>query len=362
MLRSSHLEHLGAALRKLRIQARFTQADVCERTGLKTPQLSRWENGHEIPTLESLVKYLSTIGSSLSALEQRLLQASRENDDTPAAALEWIGDRHARRIASDADIRSAVEEIVRRNADGFSRWRHLVEGKTEGTPEEAPTQHHAPELVESLIKSARVEVERVVARAHRFAEHAYQVAIELPTRWPRDQRFRVRARSLELCGTTRRLLGKRAESEAALLCAFELLTQTERPRPRELAVLLGRCAAVAADFDRRDDLRRYAAETARYARAVDRKWPLLAFRAVWMTVIFEVRSKDARVRLAEALFEAHREAWDGFAGQPWGMRLEIDDHPYGKGQILLHQDGPALPSLLRDERPWIHSLRRSPEI
>lgn len=77
MIRIEDLQRLGGALKELRWQARLKQVEVCRQTGMTAPQVSRYENGRETPTLESLVKYLHAVGADLGDL-QRVLGESRE--------------------------------------------------------------------------------------------------------------------------------------------------------------------------------------------------------------------------------------------------------------------------------------------
>ena len=136
MISLHHLEHLGDALRQLRLKARHTQAEICGRTSLRTPQLSRWENGHEVPTLESLVKFLNAIGASLADLERALVG---EEDEVRKAAvteeLRHIRAGHNQRISSSSDLRLAVKEIMRANPEGLERRIQFLEEKIgdEGT-------------------------------------------------------------------------------------------------------------------------------------------------------------------------------------------------------------------------------------
>ncbi len=48
---------IGDRLRELREQKQFTQGEVAKRTGLLKPYISRVENGHSVPGLETLEKF-----------------------------------------------------------------------------------------------------------------------------------------------------------------------------------------------------------------------------------------------------------------------------------------------------------------
>ncbi len=72
MISVEDLSNLGPALKELRQNVRMTQGEVCALAGLKSSQLSRWENGHEKPTLESVVKVLAALGRDLGDLQDIL--------------------------------------------------------------------------------------------------------------------------------------------------------------------------------------------------------------------------------------------------------------------------------------------------
>ena len=48
---------IGDRLRELREQKEYTQGEVAKRTGLLKPYVSRVENGHSVPGLETLEKF-----------------------------------------------------------------------------------------------------------------------------------------------------------------------------------------------------------------------------------------------------------------------------------------------------------------
>jgi transcriptional regulator with XRE-family HTH domain len=70
---------IGERLRALREQKRFSQGDIEKRTGLLRCYLSRVENGHTVPSLETLEKMSR-------ALEVPLYQLFYEGTDVPAPA------------------------------------------------------------------------------------------------------------------------------------------------------------------------------------------------------------------------------------------------------------------------------------
>jgi transcriptional regulator with XRE-family HTH domain len=67
---------IGTRLRKLREDRKLSQGDIEERTGLLRCYISRVENGHTIPSIETLER----IGS---ALEIPLYQLFYEGDEPP---------------------------------------------------------------------------------------------------------------------------------------------------------------------------------------------------------------------------------------------------------------------------------------
>ena len=126
MINVEHLSRLGPALKDLRWASRMTQGDIRDKTGMNAPQLSRYENGHEVPTLESLVKYLHAIGCDLCDLQQALVEGvklekkparPRRDDDE----LRDLRDYADMRLRSSPELRYMLSELLRPNADGLER-------------------------------------------------------------------------------------------------------------------------------------------------------------------------------------------------------------------------------------------------
>ncbi|MGH9377814.1 MAG: helix-turn-helix domain-containing protein [Terriglobia bacterium] len=67
---------IGRRLRKLREEKSLSQGDIEKRTGLLRCYISRVENGHTVPSLETLERLAS-------ALEVPLYQLFYEGDDAP---------------------------------------------------------------------------------------------------------------------------------------------------------------------------------------------------------------------------------------------------------------------------------------
>lgn len=68
---------IGRRLRKLREERTLSQGDIEKRTGLLRCYISRVENGHTVPSLETLERLAA-------ALEVPLYQLFYEGDDPPA--------------------------------------------------------------------------------------------------------------------------------------------------------------------------------------------------------------------------------------------------------------------------------------
>ncbi len=59
---------LGARLRDARLQASMSQADLSERSGIPKPTLSRYENDHVSPSLNTLARLAGALGITESSL------------------------------------------------------------------------------------------------------------------------------------------------------------------------------------------------------------------------------------------------------------------------------------------------------
>ena len=64
------LDGLGPALTALRTSAGKQQKDVSEETGMSRSQVSRYENGHDVPNLVTLLKYLNAVGADFGSLQE----------------------------------------------------------------------------------------------------------------------------------------------------------------------------------------------------------------------------------------------------------------------------------------------------
>jgi len=109
---------IGDRLRVLREQKRFSQGEIEKRTGLLRCYISRVENGHTVPAVETLEKFAR-------ALEVPLYQLFYDGDEPPkmpalpkrrsASALAW-GDsgKDARTLAKLRQLLGRADEEDRR--------------------------------------------------------------------------------------------------------------------------------------------------------------------------------------------------------------------------------------------------------
>jgi transcriptional regulator with XRE-family HTH domain len=103
---------IGSRLRKLREERKLSQGDVEKRTGLLRCYISRVENGHTIPSIETLERLAS-------ALEIPLYQLFYEGDEAPP--LPNLSKRHtteelALGVEDEKDLRflEKVNRVVAR--------------------------------------------------------------------------------------------------------------------------------------------------------------------------------------------------------------------------------------------------------
>lgn len=101
---------IGTRLRKLREDKDFSQGDIEKRTGLLRCYISRVENGHTVPSLETLERLAS-------ALEIPLYQLFYEGDELPP-----LPNLSKRKSTEELLLDGADEKEVR----FFSKVRKLV--------------------------------------------------------------------------------------------------------------------------------------------------------------------------------------------------------------------------------------------
>lgn len=74
--------HVGSALRRLRAERGYSQAEISRRSGLSTSRMSRYESGETEPSLSSLNRILDALGVSLSDLDSAL-ESARSGFEPP---------------------------------------------------------------------------------------------------------------------------------------------------------------------------------------------------------------------------------------------------------------------------------------
>jgi len=77
----------GVLLREARLAARLSQSDLSQRSGLPKPTLSRYENGHVLPSLATLRKLADALGVG----ESELLPGSKSPNEIFLEALHAAG-------------------------------------------------------------------------------------------------------------------------------------------------------------------------------------------------------------------------------------------------------------------------------
>jgi transcriptional regulator with XRE-family HTH domain len=81
--------NIGATIRDYRLEKGLSQGDIEKRTGLLRCYLSRVENGHTIPSLDTLTKIAQ-------ALELPMAQFFSENGSAPEPAAPKVSDEELR--------------------------------------------------------------------------------------------------------------------------------------------------------------------------------------------------------------------------------------------------------------------------
>jgi transcriptional regulator with XRE-family HTH domain len=71
---------IARQLRAIRTYRRLSRKQLADRTGLQSPYISRLENGHTIPSLETLTRFAT-------ALEVKLYQLLYDGEDLPGLPL-----------------------------------------------------------------------------------------------------------------------------------------------------------------------------------------------------------------------------------------------------------------------------------
>lgn len=111
---------LGKRVRKLREAKGLSQGDIEKRTGLLRAYISRVENGHTVPSLETLERLAA-------ALEVPLYQVFYEGDDLLSLAAEsGAGDKSEREMALFKRVRRLLEKTSDASDDARLAFRTLA--------------------------------------------------------------------------------------------------------------------------------------------------------------------------------------------------------------------------------------------
>src|SRR5258708_3699956 len=88
--------NIGEVIKSYRSQRSLSQGDIERRTGLLRCYLSRVENGHTVPSLETLAKIAEAMDISLADFFP--------GTETPRARCPWLQDRKSTRLNSSHQI------------------------------------------------------------------------------------------------------------------------------------------------------------------------------------------------------------------------------------------------------------------
>ena len=100
---------IGYRLRALREYKNLSQGDIEQRTGLLRSYISRVENGHTIPAIETLEKFAR-------AMEVPIYQIFYDGNDNPKGPLP------AKQVEKDGDFTWRKPGKESRALDGFARF------------------------------------------------------------------------------------------------------------------------------------------------------------------------------------------------------------------------------------------------
>lgn len=141
--------HVGLALSTLRELKGQSQVEVAERAGLGKSQLSKYENGKELPKLESLGKVLNVLGSDPFGFFYvvRMLDIVRDPD---AAELMLLAAPH-HPLLSTAEER-AFEKVTR---ELLGLFKALIHSRLEGIGHPTPEREDSPPPKDSKMKDGQ---------------------------------------------------------------------------------------------------------------------------------------------------------------------------------------------------------------
>lgn len=109
--------NVGTVIRSFRQKRGLSQGDLEKRTGLMRCYISRVENGHTVPSIETLSRIARALDAQLADLFSNADAAVADGDPTEQQFLEEV--RRYLPILSPAE-REQVLELVRRMASSAS--------------------------------------------------------------------------------------------------------------------------------------------------------------------------------------------------------------------------------------------------
>jgi transcriptional regulator with XRE-family HTH domain len=119
---------LGGAIRERRLANELTLVALAERSGLSQPFLSQVENGRATPSMDSLYRIATALGTTPQALfgdgadHARLPAAARANDPT-VPAIDTAGES-LRRLLLTGGAPFHVVELVGLATEFLEGWQH----------------------------------------------------------------------------------------------------------------------------------------------------------------------------------------------------------------------------------------------
>ncbi len=151
----------------------------------------------------------------------------------------------------------------------------------------AHPERHKPAVVERLLaltdELRRTDPETALV----LAEAALRLAAGIPAFFPREERFRLRAKSFEVWGSLKRRLGDGLAAEGGFIAALELLLQNDGEEPADLANLLGRHALLAGDRRDQPAVARYVEAGIEIAQSLGGDRPLATIQPMMEAVMEE---------------------------------------------------------------------------
>jgi len=107
---------IGERLRQLREQRGLSQGDVEKASGLLRGYISRVENGHTVPTLETLERFAVALDVPLYRLFYTVEDTPQAPNLTTSKTLEELAD-HLGTLGSDARFLLKLKGLVRKMVD-----------------------------------------------------------------------------------------------------------------------------------------------------------------------------------------------------------------------------------------------------